>query len=180
MTVKLHSMETRGRRKGAIAYIVPLVIIVVLIIAFVAGYFAGTGGTTSTVVSTVTNTGAMVLSPTCVALHNCPSSYVYLQYGASQASSGPGFNPSVITVIIGVNNTITFENLDTVSQTIVGANNLFSSGVLAPGASYTYTFSTVGTFTYSSPTYSWEKGTVNVVQSTASTSAPGSNPDDNY
>lgn len=179
--MQLEAVMRRRSSKGAISYVVPLVIVIVLVIAFVAGYFAGTGTgtTTSVVTSTISTAGTQVLSPTCVALGNCPSSYVYIQYGASQQSSVTGFNPSTITVVIGLNNSVTFENLDTVSQTIVGPNNL-NSGPLAPGASYTYTFTTVGTYTYSSPTYSWEKGTVNVVQSTASTSAPGSNPDDNY
>ena len=181
----------RSRRLGSaksISYVVPLVIVIVLILAFFAGYLAGsspstvtsvqtsTVGTTRTVTSTVLTNATD--NPECVTLHNCPSSYVYIEYGASQNSGEPGLNPANITVILGLNNTVTFQNLDTTTQILVGANNLFNSS-LAPGASFNFTFTTVGTYNYASPTYAWEKGTVTVVQTTTSTSA-GSNADDNY
>ena len=176
------------RSKKSISYIVPLVITIVLIVAFVAGYFAGaspstvTSVQTSTVGTTRTVTTQILTNatdnPACVTLHNCPSSYVYIEYGASQNSGEPGLNPANITVILGLNNTVTFQNLDTTTQILFGANNLFNSSSLAPGASFSFTFTTVGTYSYASPTYAWEMGTVTVVQSTALTSV-GSNADDN-
>ena len=186
--MSLMGISLRSRRLGkrrSISFVVPLVIIIVLVIAFVAGYFAGSGTSTatsvetSTVASTHTVTG-VAENPTCVTVQNCPSAYSYIQYGASQDSDDPGLYPSSMTVVIGINNTVTWQNEDSVTQTLVGANNLFNSGPLAPGATFSYTFTTAGTFTYSSPTYAWEKGTITVVQSTATTSAAGSNPDDNY
>jgi plastocyanin len=172
-----------GSRKS-ISYVVPVIIIIVLIVAFVAGYYAGAGTSvvtqfqSTTVVSTSTVSVASE-NPTCVTLHNCPTSYVYIPYGAS-TGTGLSLNPQSITVIIGSNNSVTWENLDTVAQTLVGQNNLFNSGTIAPGASFSFTFTTAGTFTYSSPTYANVKGTVTVIESTATTSAIGSNPDDNY
>ncbi len=169
--------------KRSISYIVPIVIVIVLIVAFAAGYLAGTGtGTTATQFQTVTYTttkaSATGASPTCVTLGNCPTAFVYIAYGASK-DTGIELNPGNITVIIGVNNTVTWENLDTVSQTLAGTSS-FSTQTLAPGASFSYTYTTPGVYPYSSPTYSFEKGIVTVIQSTATTSAVGSNPDDNY
>lgn len=178
-------MNVKTQRFGkikSISYIIPVIIVVVLIIAFVAGYLVGVGSSTVTSIQTTTKTttasATASASPTCVTLKNCPSSYVYIVYGASK-NIGIALNPANITVIIGVNNTVTWENLDTVTQTLNGPNT-FSTQTIAPGQSFSYTFSSVGTFSYSSPTFSFEKGTVTVVQSTATTSAVGSNPDDNY
>lgn len=182
LSKKINLRTRRQGSKRSISYVVPLVIVIVLVIAFAAGYLAGTSSSTatSTVSSTVTTTAQIENNPSCVTLHTCSSSYIYIANGASQQSYAPGFTPDAITVVIGINNSVTWQNLDTVSQTVVGANNLFTSPSLIPGATFSYTFTTPGTYTYSSPTYSWEKGTVTVVQSTASTSAVGSNPDDNY
>ena len=147
-----HGISLRSHllgHKKSISFVVPLVIIIVLVIAFVAGYFAGaststaTSVETSTIASTHTVT-AVSENPACVTVQNCPSSYAYIPYGASQNNNAPGVNPASITVVIGVNNTVTWQNLDTVTQTLVGANNLFNSGSLAPGASFSYTFTTVG------------------------------------
>ena len=168
--------------KQSIAYVVVIVIIVVLILAFAAGYYAGAGTSvtsvqTTTMVTTQTMTSSG-LNVACVSTKSCASSTAYIAYGA-HLNSGISLNPGNMTVVIGVNNTVTWVNLDTVSQTLVGANNLFNSGTLAPGATFSYTFTTVGVYSYSNPSYAWEKGTVTVAQSTATTSAIGSNPDDN-
>ena len=167
--------------KYGVSIVLPVIIVIVLIIAFVAGYFAGTGTGSQTQYQTVTKTTTASsphsLNPTCVTLGNCPSSYVYIAYGASKSST-PAVNPSSKTVMIGENNTVTWENLDTVSQTIVGQNNLFTSQSLAPGHSFSYTFTLPGTFTYSG-NYPSVSGTITLLAA-ATTSAPGSNPNDNY
>jgi plastocyanin len=183
VSVDLKFSRMKKSSLQAISYVVPLIIVVVLIIAFAAGYFAGTGtGSVTkyvTLTSTTTVSTSATLNPTCVTLGNCPSSYVYIAYGASKNTGGLVINPENITVIVGVNNTVTWENLDTVTQTITGANNLFTSPALAPGHSFSYTFTNTGTFGYSSPTYPWVKGFVTVLPA-LTTSAPGSNPNDNY
>lgn len=171
----------RTNSKYGISIVVPVIIVIVLIIAFVAGYFAGTGTGSVTQYQTVTKTttasATQSLNPTCVTLGNCPASFIYIAYGASKSTS-PAVNPSSISVMIGGNNTVTWENLDTVTQTIVSQNNLFNPQSLAPGQSFTYTFSTPGTFTFAG-NYPSITGTVTVLAA-ATTSAPGSNPNDNY
>jgi plastocyanin len=71
------------------------------------------------------------------------------------------FNPATVTVIIGKNSTITWVNSDTVTHTVTAVDNSFNSGDVKAGASWTYTFSTPGTFAYYCIYHSsWMKGTV--------------------
>ena len=137
--------------------------IVAIIIPILLGYFLVTGlasnvsytfpgGATSTT-ATVTSTG-----PTAVTAISIPS-------GASNPANPPGFAPDTVTVVIGVNSTVTWTNDDTAAHTVT-ANNLtagaavFDSGNLAVGASFTYNFTTPGTYPYHCNYHSWMKGTV--------------------
>ena len=58
------------------------------------------------------------------------------------------FSPDVITVIIGKNNTVTWANRDSTTHTVTATDNSFNSGDIKAGASWTYTFTTAGNFTY--------------------------------
>jgi len=178
---KENQSKTPSSRKirNQITSVVAILIVIILILGVAVGYFFGTSRSvatqTTTVVTTVTASTAL-LTPTCVTLHNCVYSYVYFDYGAS-LDKGLYFSPQNITVTIGHNNTVVWQNLDIVTQSIVGANNLFSSGSLKPGALFNYTFTTPGLYNYASPTYAWEKGTVTVVRSvsTSITASSGNN-----
>ncbi len=75
------------------------------------------------------------------------------------------FSPAKITVIIGQNNTVTFVNKDSAPHTVTADDGSFNSGNMNPGASWTYTFSTAGTFTYHCNYHPWMKGTVVVLAS---------------
>lgn len=54
------------------------------------------------------------------------------------------FNPADVTVKVG--QSVTWTNNDTTTHTVTGAD--FDSGPLAPGATYSHTFGTAGTFDY--------------------------------
>ncbi len=64
------------------------------------------------------------------------------------------FNPAVVTVVIGVNNTVVWYNGDTAIHTVTSTTftasgkPLFDSGDMGPAAEFTYTFSTPGTYPY--------------------------------
>ena len=81
------------------------------------------------------------------------------------------FSPAKIVVIIGVNNTVTFINKDTATHTVTATDSSFNSGDINAGQSWTYTFSTAGTFDYYCIYHSWMKGTVVVVSSSAASSS---------
>ncbi len=78
------------------------------------------------------------------------------------------FDPSTFTVIIGVNNTVTFVNQDSVPHTVTSLDgHSFNSQSIAPGKSWTFTFDTPGTFAFECTFHpSFMKGTVTVEAST--------------
>ncbi len=59
---------------------------------------------------------------------------------------GMAFNPSSITVKAGT--TIKWTNKDGIAHTVTSDDNLFNSGSINGGGTFSYTFSTVGTFNY--------------------------------
>lgn len=78
------------------------------------------------------------------------------------------FSPSTVTLILGANNTVTFENKDTATHTVTATDNSFNSGDILPGKSWTHTFSAAGTFTYYCIYHSaWMKGSVVVKSGSA-------------
>lgn len=56
------------------------------------------------------------------------------------------FNPDSVTVSVGT--TVTWTNNDTVSHTVTSTDGAFDSGNIAPGDTFTFTFSTAGSFSY--------------------------------
>jgi len=74
------------------------------------------------------------------------------------------FAPDTIIVYLGVNNTVTWQNLDTDKHTVTAVNGNFSSGIIEPGKTWNYTFTTLGDFPYFCQIHSWMKGTVIVKQ----------------
>jgi plastocyanin len=88
--------------------------------------------------STTTASGAQVTIP----------SGAHRQPKGSPATYG--YNPGVITVVIGVNNTVTWVNQDSGfdgTHTVSGPD--MNSGDIAPGGTYTVTFTTPGNYSYS-------------------------------
>ncbi|HEV2138233.1 MAG TPA: cupredoxin domain-containing protein [Nitrososphaerales archaeon] len=71
------------------------------------------------------------------------------------------FSPATITLIIGLNNTVTFVNRDSVVHTVTATDNSFNSGDVVAGKSWTNTFSAAGNFSYYCIYHSsWMKGKV--------------------
>ena len=76
--------------------------------------------------------------------------------GGTGGTGGPGpnevfiqgmaFNPSSISVTAGT--TIKWTNKDGVAHTVTSNTNLFNSGSIASGGTFTFTFSTAGTYSY--------------------------------
>lgn len=103
----------------------------------------------------------------------------------SGQSAAPGFSPDAITVVIGVNNTVTWTNNDTsgkgTSHTVTpttqpsgGSMPSTGSGNISPGAAYSLTFTVPGTYDYHCSYHSWMSGTVIVEAASTSTSTKSS------
>jgi plastocyanin len=81
-------------------------------------------------------------------------------------SAAPGYNPATVTVVVGVNNTVVWENNDTVAHTVTpgnmptGATWAVGSGNMPAGTTYSFTFTVPGTYTYSCAYHGWMSGTV--------------------
>ena len=76
------------------------------------------------------------------------------------------FDPPMITVIIGKNNTVTWNNKDIATHTVTAVDGSFNSGDIKAGTSWTYTFNTPGNFSYYCVYHSaWMKGEVIVLPS---------------
>jgi amicyanin len=83
------------------------------------------------------------------------------------------FSPATVTVTAG--DTITWTNDDAIVHTATSATGAFDSGDLAPGDSYSVTFTTAGTYDYFCTPHPTMTGRI-VVQAAApaSTAAPSS------
>jgi len=85
--------------------------------------------------------------------------------GTSVNQASPGYAPSTITVVRGVNATVAWTNSDSVVHTITsvtvptGAQS-FDSGDLKAGGTFSYTFTVAGTYTFHCDYHTWMKGTV--------------------
>lgn len=64
------------------------------------------------------------------------------------AAQGPGYSPDVVTVVIGVNNTVQWTNRDAAVHTVTANDKSFDSKDMQDGQSYTFTFTTPGNYTY--------------------------------
>lgn len=113
-----------------------------------------------------------------VVLPNAAYSTTTQTTSSNQSGSGPtvsiiqgsynvnqtlNFSPSTLKVMIGVNNTVTWVNNDIVLHTVTSDTGLFNSNDLNSGQSWSYTFTTPGTYSYHCSYHPWMKGTVIVV-----------------
>ncbi len=85
---------------------------------------------------------------------------VSIASGAAANPNSSGFTPSVITVVIGVNNTIQWTNNDSVPHTVTADDGSFSSGNLNPSDEFTWTFTTAGNYAYHCSYHPWMKATI--------------------
>lgn len=87
------------------------------------------------------------------------------------------FAPQNITVVMGVNNTLTWTNMQSgIQHTVTADDGSWTSATLSTGQSFTHTFLSAGTFTYHCSLHTYMKGTVRVLASgSPSTSTSGSN-----
>jgi plastocyanin len=81
--------------------------------------------------------------------------------GAYNQNQAQNFVPNTIVVVIGVNNTVTWVNKDVATHTVTSdTSGQFDSGDLNQGQSWSYTFTTPGTYSYHCSIHPWMSGTV--------------------
>jgi plastocyanin len=96
---------------------------------------------------------------------------------SSESSEHNNFEPSVITVVIGVNNTVRWINEDTVPSTVLASSdgdpdflrateekrNSDNPFLMPNGDTFEYTFTKEGRFDYHSEPHPWKQGAVIVL-----------------
>jgi plastocyanin len=142
------------------------IIVVVVIIGAIAflGYFqfyvapniftntiTETTGTTQTTQTTQT-TSVSCTRTSCV--------NVTIPQGAGSPTGAPGYEPDVITVVVGVNNTVVWKNDDQAIHSVTAKDNSFNDVRMNPGDIFIYTFQKPGVYPYYCIYHSWMKGTV--------------------
>jgi plastocyanin len=101
---------------------------------------------------------------------------VSMPSGAVDPKGAPGYAPDTIMVVIGVNNTVVWTNNDSAHHTVtsVSGNGSISSGDMAAGATFNYTFTAPGTYNYVCVYHNWMTGTVVVEAASTSSSMTSS------
>lgn len=151
-------------RRGVFNSVSVLVIIATLIVGLGSGFILalatyGIAGTTTIVITqTTTISGDFSQLSTNATLN--PVSYV------TQVSiAGFAYSPQEVTVVIGTNNTVMWTNMDDEAHTVTSADGVFDSGIMSPGQTFQYTFTTPGTYEYTCSFHPEMEGIV-VVEST--------------
>jgi len=121
------------------------------------GMFAVGTGTATTTIST--SSSSTSTSPLLTHIEMVPN---------AGSDNSLGFSPSVVRVVIGVNNTIEWVNNDTVPHTATSTSvpngaEQFNSGGLNPGDTFTVTLTVPGTYDYHCSYHSWMIGEIEVV-----------------
>jgi plastocyanin len=85
------------------------------------------------------------------------------------------FSPARVTVVIGINNSVTWTNKDTVGHTVVSSTvpagaQSFSSDIINPGGTFTVTLTVPGTYDYFCSIHpAWMRASIVVVGGGGST-----------
>jgi plastocyanin len=72
------------------------------------------------------------------------------------------YSPSAMTLVVGINNTVTFINQDSTKHTVTASDSSFDSGDILPGGSWTHTFAP-GNYSYHCIYHTYMKGTIRVI-----------------
>jgi plastocyanin len=85
---------------------------------------------------------------------------VNITAGAGSDTTNKGYSPNSITLVLGVNSTVTWANDDNAPHTVTADDGSFTSGNISPGASFSFTFTAAGAFKYHCVYHPWMTGTV--------------------
>ena len=113
----------------------------------------------SVVICVMVATVLLYMSKSPFSQPNPNSVVVVIQPGAS-VNASLGFEPTIITIVIGVNNTVIWKNEDSDWHDVHSDTGVFYSGIIEPGSSWTYTFTTPGTYPYHCDPHPWMTGTI--------------------
>jgi len=138
------SGRPRLRRAGRIATAVSSVALIALLVGFYA-------------------TSAVAITFTPVPQHS-PST---VQVTIVETPITWNYYPQNVTVVLGVNSTVTWVSHSLAYDTVTADGGAFDSGSIAPGGTFTFTFSSPGTYDYHCIYHPWMTGTIKVISPTS-------------
>jgi plastocyanin len=118
---------------------------IVLFTIFFAAYLYVSTATPAATTSTQT-TGQTVTATS--GTFSIPANAVIVDIPAGLGYTFSQYSPAQITIIMGVNNTVVWTNHDSIVHDVIANDGSFSSGDIAPGAAFMFTFTHDGTFSY--------------------------------
>jgi nitrite reductase (NO-forming) len=121
---------------------------------------SASSGSSTTATSTLSSSSQSPTSTTASTSTSPFGSMVAILPNAGANLSSKGYGPDVVHVTIGVNNTVMWTNNDNTPHTVTSDSGLFDSGAIAAGQSWSYTFTTPGTYHYHCAYHYWMTGTV--------------------
>ena len=89
---------------------------------------------------------------------------VIILKGASNPDCEKCYIPNVAKVVLGVNNTVRWTNLDDVPSSVVSDKKFFDSGPILSNQTWSFVFQKVGSYSYHSEPHSWMKGEIIVMK----------------
>jgi plastocyanin len=143
--------------RGAMQLNYGVVGIVLFVIVFAGYLYVSTTTSASTTTST---TGQAITAQS--GTFNIPANAVIVDIPPGGGYPYAQYSPALITVIIGVNNTVVWTNHDVLVHDAIANNGAFSSGDIAPGGAFLFTFTQAGTYTYYCSYHSIMSGIVTV------------------
>jgi len=148
LTSKKPRRRKASKRKSRKPLIIGLALIAVMVVGFVLLYG-----------------GQLPINPT------SPNIVEVVVTIPSGAGDNPklGFEPAVITIVIGVNNTVVWKNEDSDWHTAHSNIPEFYSGIIQAGASFTHTFERPGIYPYHCDPHPWMTGLITVEAPSSST-----------
>jgi len=75
-------------------------------------------------------------------------------------NGGFGFSPQTLTISVGT--TIIWKNNTTAPHTVTSDNGVFGSGTIAPGGTFSFKFTSAGTFAYHCNIHPYMMATITV------------------
>jgi len=94
-----------------------------------------------------------------VTSHSSPGANVSIIY-IEESPVNWQYSPQIINVVIGVNNTVEWDSHSFTYDTVTSSTGLFASSSLAPGSTFTYTFTQPGTYDYYCQYHLWMHGSI--------------------
>ncbi len=162
------------KQQGSVAAGVTVAVMLILVLSALGYYqfvYAPTIPTSTTTSSAPTNLKTVLVNITLNAASACggPSATQ-----TSQPSSCDAYSPNPVKLVLGVNNSVIFDNVDSAVHTATANDNSFDTGILNGGQqSNTIIIDKPGQYPYFCTVHPWMKGELVVVQASGASSLSG-------